>query len=416
LLYLLNPTINIQAGDIKRIPIPSNSSDQLDTCVEEAIRIAQDECAEIETTYDFISPSEWIGKGQANIERQHQLEDLETKINAEIYGLYGLSEKDIYIIELECDASMFESDDDNGVGGLKINGNEEEVGGKVSFILEDIARKWLSYAVGIAIGRFQPGVEGALGRGNFSDGININLQALVDPDGIMVMDEGHPDDLPARTFECLTVMLGATEAANAVRAAIGKDGPPEERLQNYLDKNFFKEHIQLYRKRPVYWLFQSPKKKYGVWVFHERMTKDTLFRIRTEYVEPKIRLLESQLEDLKSKSASVEGRELRQMEKEISDLSDVLDDVTEFAKLIKKVTDKGYKHHIDDGVLINLAPLWELMPSWQTEPKNAWKKLEKGDWDWSYQPMDHWPDRVKEKCKKNKSYAIAHGLESLYEG
>jgi len=146
------------------------------------------------------------------------------------------------------------------------------------------------------------------------------------------------------------------------------------------------------------------------------MTKDTLFRIRTEYVEPKIRLLESQLEDLKSKSASVEGRELRQMEKEISDLSDVLDDVTEFAKLIKKVTDKGYKHHIDDGVLINLAPLWELMPSWQTEPKNAWKKLEKGDWDWSYQAMDHWPERVKEKCIKNKSYAIAHGLESLYEG
>lgn len=133
-------------------------------------------------------------------------------------------------------------------------------------------------------------------------------------------------------------------------------------------------------------------------------------------MQPKIRLLESQLEELKRKRDSAEGRERRRIEKGISDLSDTLDDVAEFAKLIKKITDRGYKHHIDDGVLINLAPLWELMPSWQTEPKKAWKQLEKGDWDWSYQAMDHWPERVKEKCKKNKSYAIAHGLEELYEG
>jgi hypothetical protein len=62
-----------------------------------------------------------------------------------------------------------------------------------------------------------------------------------------------------------------------------------------------------------------------------------------------------------------------------------------------------------------MAPLWELIPSWRKEPKKAWEELETGKYDWSYQAMDHWPDRVREKRKNNKSYAIAHGLLDLYE-
>ncbi len=72
--------------------------------------------------------------------------------------------------------------------------------------------------------------------------------------------------------------------------------------------------------------------------------------------------------------------------------------------------DLAYVPHIDDGILLNTAPLWGLIPSWQAEPKKAWEALEHGDYDWAYQAMDHWPERVKEKCTTNKSYAIAHGL------
>ena len=55
--------------------------------------------------------------------------------------------------------------------------------------------------------------------------------------------------------------------------------------------------------------------------------------------------------------------------------------------------------------------VWEIVPSWQKEPKQAWEALENGEYDWAYQAMDHWPDRVKEKCKTDKSLAIAHGLD-----
>jgi hypothetical protein len=60
-------------------------------------------------------------------------------------------------------------------------------------------------------------------------------------------------------------------------------------------------------------------------------------------------------------------------------------------------------------VLPPAAPLHEILPSWP-ETKKAWQELERGDYDWAYQDMEYWPGRVKEKCKTNKSFAIAHGL------
>ena len=69
---------------------------------------------------------------------------------------------------------------------------------------------------------------------------------------------------------------------------------------------------------------------------------------------------------------------------------------------------------LNDGVIINFAPLWRLVPqhkSWQKECKTVWDKLIKGDYDWSHLAMHLWPERVVPKCKDDRSLAIAHGLE-----
>jgi len=78
-----------------------------------------------------------------------------------------------------------------------------------------------------------------------------------------------------------------------------------------------------------------------------------------------------------------------------------------------RIVREGYEpapDWIDDGVLLRMAPLWELIPIWSAEPKKHWERLQKGDFDWSHIAMRYWPDRVKEKCKADKSFAIAHGL------
>jgi hypothetical protein len=209
-------------------------------------------------------------------------------------------------------------------------------------------------------------------------------------------------------------MLGEAGVREVVQCATETDEEAEEALRRYFERAFFKEHIKKYRKRPVYWLVQSPEKRYGVWVFHEKMTKDSLFRIRTEYVQPKVNWTESRIQELRKKLDQVSGREKRQFEKDLDEHEDLLSDLNAFSTKLKEIADRGYVPRIDDGVLLNMAPLWEIIPSWQAEPKKAWVSLEAGEYDWAQHAMDYWPDRVKEKCKSNKSFAIAHGLEELY--
>ena len=76
-----------------------------------------------------------------------------------------------------------------------------------------------------------------------------------------------------------------------------------------------------------------------------------------------------------------------------------------------------YKPNHDDGVQITAAPLWPLFrhKPWQKVLKDTWARLEKGDYDWAQLAMSYWPARVREKCRHDKSLAIAHGLEALYE-
>jgi len=400
-LKLINPTVNFQPGDIGRLPVANRQNNVLNEIVKEAIQIAKQDSMHSETTYDFILPINWSTHENAISNRTDRNIYLEKSVNKEIYHIYGLSAQDQALIEAELTE--------------KKSGRETFSNGETSNLLlitVDLAYQWLSYAVGIVMGRFEPGVENGLGQGNFSIEVADQLRSLTDPDGILVMDEGHSDDLPAKVLECLIVILGESDAEDVIKTAAGKEGSAEEVLRTYLERIFFKEHTKQYRKRPVYWLLESPKKKYGVWLFHEKMNQDTLFRIRTEYVEPKINYLASQIVGLQRERDKAEGRKRRQIEKRIGEFTEILDDVQEFQKLLKYISEeRGYRPHIDDGVLLNMAPLWELTPSWKTEPKKAWLALERGDYDWAFQAMDHWPERVKEKCKTNKSFAIAHGLD-----
>ena len=86
---------------------------------------------------------------------------------------------------------------------------------------------------------------------------------------------------------------------------------------------------------------------------------------------------------------------------------------------MERIANEGYQPEpdwIDDGIILRLAPLWKLMPIWKSEPKKYWERLQKADYDWSHIAMRYWPERVREKCKTNKSFAIAHGHEEWYEG
>ena len=410
-LNLINPTVHVQVGDLSRLPIPGAASPQLRRLVEHAISLAQADSKQDETTYDFLAPPPWEAGIDDVADRNRNLAEIEREIDEAVYSLYGIPDADRAAIAAELTESATNDPNDAAIDDSSSDAEDAYMAAEEALTREELARQWISYAVGIVMGRFQPGIDEALGRGHFSEEIAVKLRALADSDGILALDEGHPDDLATKVLQALRIMLGDEAAAEVVAAGTGRTGNPEEELRRYFERNFFKEHIQKYRKRPVYWLLQSPRKKYGVWLFHERLTRDTLYRIRgKQYVESKLNLLETNLADLRRCRDAAQGRERRAFEKQMVPLDDILDDIRAFAERIDAILQRSYTPHIDDGVLINMAPLWELLPSWQAEPKKCWEALERGDYDWAHQAMDHRPEQVREKCKTNRSYAIAHDL------
>jgi hypothetical protein len=410
-LKLINPTVHVQVGDLARLPIHDSLSPEMSTLVRQAIELAKAENDVNETTYDFITPPSWETGITDMAEKHRKLAEVESEIDKEVHRLYAISDEDRAAIEAELAESAINGASDEESDNPSSDAEDAEVDSEAPLTRAEQARQWVSYAVGIVMGRFQPGIDGALGRGHFPSEVAANLRALADSDGILVLDQGHPDDIATRVLQVLQLMLGEEVATKVIAEGTGRIGNPAEELHRYFERNFFKEHIQKYRKRPVYWLLQSPRKKYGVWLFHEKLTKDTLYRIRDEqYVASQIRLLDAHIADLRQQRETAQGRERRALEKQMAELDDVLDDIRAFAERIDTIIQRGYTPHIDDGVLITMAPLWELIPSWQAEPKKCWEALERGDYDWAHQAMDHWPDRVRDKCETYRSYAIAHGL------
>ncbi|SHJ91033.1 Methyltransferase domain-containing protein [Desulfatibacillum alkenivorans DSM 16219] len=411
LLSALNPTIHYQVGDIERLPIPDQSSATLDSLVERAVDLARQTSVESEITYDFTLPPLSIEQ----VDNRHaRLREIEEEIDREVTRLYGLTEEDRLALKAELEGTATADVDEEGEDSD--NGDEEDEAAESAWTEPQLARAWISYALGTVLGRYAIGQPEGLGRGDFDEATVAAIRALVDEDGVMPSDQGHQQDITARTLKCLELMRGSDISHALIRNAADSDGDPEDLLRNFLDRftgkpevSFWRHHFQLYRKRPIYWPLQSPKRKFTVWVFQERFTPDTLFKVRSEFADPKIRWLEGQVKDLKEKADQSAGAVKRDLEKEASKLSDILDDVQEFSKRLNAVIQRGYTPRIDDGVLINAAPLWELLPSWP-DTKKAWKELEEGKFDWAHQAMDHWPDRVKEKCETNKSFAIAHGL------
>jgi hypothetical protein len=102
-------------------------------------------------------------------------------------------------------------------------------------------------------------------------------------------------------------------------------------------------------------------------------------------------------------------------ERQLEELQEFEQELTELRDTLLRLA-PGYQPNHDDGVQITAAPLWPLFrhKPWQKVLRETWAKLEKGDYDWAHLAMSYWPERVREKCRTDKSLAIAHGLEELY--
>jgi hypothetical protein len=155
-----------------------------------------------------------------------------------------------------------------------------------------------------------------------------------------------------------------------------------------------------------------------VWLYYPRLTLDLLYKAVNDYVNPKLAETGRRIGDLRDKLDSARGREATRLREALEEDTDLQAELEEFKAELLRVAGLPYKPSLDDGVVICAAPLWRLfrLPKWRNELESRWKKLEAGEHDWAHLAYAIWPDRVQEKCKTDRSLAIAHGLEHPYEG
>jgi hypothetical protein len=162
-------------------------------------------------------------------------------------------------------------------------------------------------------------------------------------------------------------------------------------LQDYFRKSgkdgFWEDHVARYsksrRNAPVYWLLQTAKKNYALWLYYHRLDKDLLFKVLVNYVEPKIRLEAGRLESLRAQNAVAgeSGKEAKRLAKDVERQEDFLTELRDFEDKLRRAANLHLEPDPNDGVVLNIAPLWELIP-WK-EAKTYWDELLAGEYEWS---------------------------------
>ena len=150
---------------------------------------------------------------------------------------------------------------------------------------------------------------------------------------------------------------------------------------------FWDDHVNRYsksrRKAPIYWLLQSSKRSYGIWLYYHKLDKDLLFKALVNYVEPKIRLETGHLEMLRGQKAAAgtSGKEVKRLATDVERQEDFLTELRDFEDKLRRAANLNLEPDLNDGVVLNIAPLYELVP-WK-EAKNYWEELLDGKYEWS---------------------------------
>ncbi len=377
ILPVLNPTLHAQLIDIKAIPLPQKMP-EASSVIEILISISQADWDNFETSWDFqdlpllrdelkaetlaTTWANWDRYCRDNIARMKELEEENNRLWIDAYGLQDeltpeVPEKEITLARADPrkDMAAFIS----YAIGCMFGRYSLEVPGLVladaGATVEDYYRIVAERANTVASGQ-------GLGASEDSDKLDSSHQPpttshsyLPDPDNIIPVLDGEwfEDDIVARFREFLKVTFGEAtlrENLQFIEESLGKD------LRKYLVGDFYKDHLQTYKKRPIYWLFQSPKKSFQALIYLHRYNRDTVNLLLSEYLREFQNKLQNRrqhlIEILASESTSARDKtaatkEQAKIEKSLTELADWERDV------ILPLAQQRLEIDLDDGVKQN---------------------------------------------------------------
>ena len=306
-------------------------------------------------------------KAEVN-ERFEQLRANEEELNrifAEIYNMVGEVP-----IEVE----------DKYVSVARIFDTAEEIpesykGNKYVRTKRDEITSLISYAVGCMFGRYSLDVDGLV-LADQGDTVEDYLQKMPDPASVSFMpdadnvipitdEEYFEDDIVGRFVEFMRVAYDAEtleENLRFVADALGGKGTSRDVIRSYFLKEFFKDHCQTYKKRPIYWQFDSGKKNgFKALIYMHRYQPDLLARVRTDYVHQQQERYRAQVSYAEDALATAEKGNRVKLEKRISKLNDQLREASEFEEKVHHLADQMIEIDLDDGVKVNYAKFQDVL-------------------------------------------------------
>ena len=237
---------------------------------------------------------------------------------------------------------------------------------------QDTMQELVSYAIGCMMGRYsldEPGLIYAH-SGNVGFDPKRYTTCSADHDGIIPITDGQwfEDDAAHRLIEFISVAWdGASLEDNLVFLADNlsprKNESSRDTIRRYLCDGFFKDHIQSYKSRPIYWLFSSGKAKaFQCLVYLHRYNEGTLARMRTEYVVPLQGMMASRVRQLDGDlTAAASTSHRKRLEKERSTLVKQQSELQEFDEKLRHYADQRISLDLDDGVKVNYGKFGDLV-------------------------------------------------------
>ena len=219
-------------------------------------------------------------------------------------------------------------------------------------------RSLISYAVGCMLGRYSLDAPGlAFAGGEWKPDIYRTYPA--DTDGILPItdDEYFDDDIVARFVEWVRTVYGADtleENLKFIADALGGKGTPRDVIRQYFLNDFYKDHLKVYQKRPIYWLFDSGKKNgFKCLIYMHRYQPDTLARIRTDYLHELQGRYRNAIESLERQIAGAATSERVKLQKRLTALKAQAEEARVYEEKIHHLADQMIRIDLDDGVKHN---------------------------------------------------------------
>ena len=356
----LCPTIHFQWGDIAKLPILIKNDYIVERISKDCIALSRQDWDSFELSWDFVCHplvavrddlafgqfaearrekiasqlSECFREWESQcLRRFHQLKGNEEELNRIFIDIYGLQDE------------------------LTPEVDEKDVTIRKADLGRDI-RSLISYAVGCMFGRYSLDCEGLAYAGGEWDASKYTLFPA-DKDNIIPIcdDDYFDDDITGRFIKWIKSVYGGNSLESNLKFiadALGGKGTPRDVIRNYFLNDFYSDHLKIYQKRPIYWLFDSGKKNgFKALIYMHRYQPDTIARIRTDYVHEQQSRYRTAIADLENRVQNASTGERVRLSKQLQKLQEQAEEIRVYEEKIHHLADQMIRIDLDDGVKHN---------------------------------------------------------------